>query len=350
MGPRQLNLTLHINERCNLSCRYCYITQKPKAMSLEVAKKAVDWALERGYPETIISFTTAEPLLDLPLVKQVVRYARRRGVRRFDLATNGTLLDAPTLRYCQDNNVVLQISYDGSTPAHDRLRCSRSITSVSRLVEKKLELVQRWYRLHLELRITFTPRTVPFLSRTVRWLVEKQVSRDMRINMVPVVHRTVWTEKDFAVLRREVFACADLFLEYYRRGKKLNLCASECLPLPYHFLSIYRNRDRQEMFCNTGYSILSVDAEGRIWPCYWLGASRFARKDRLCLGSIFEPVFDKARLEGFVPIRRNPFLSCRAWNYLVNRDSGQAVKVYRRYFSCWLAASKYVHSSSEVKV
>ena len=63
------SLTLEINQKCNLSCIYCYLGEKDKSeMPLETATKSIDLAFNNTKihrdKKIWIDFIGGEPLLD----------------------------------------------------------------------------------------------------------------------------------------------------------------------------------------------------------------------------------------------------------------------------------------------
>ena len=62
--PYFCNVCLNLTDSCNLACKYCFVQQKPHFMSLETAKKAVDFmvnnfnkAKELGYGQDQVNLT-----------------------------------------------------------------------------------------------------------------------------------------------------------------------------------------------------------------------------------------------------------------------------------------------------
>ena len=337
-----LNITLHITEKCNLKCKYCYITAKNKSMDWEIAKQAINFVSSLSNKSIILSLTTAEPLLEWALIKRIIEYAEGRGVKRFDLATNGVLLNKNILKYLTKHNVVLQLSFDGRQPEHDSFRFFRNNQKTSQVLDEKLNLIKEHYNNNIEIRVTFVPKTVKYLADTVSYLVEKKFCSKMRINLVPVV-QCRWREVDFRVLSEQLFIIADLFIKSYWDGKPINICSSECIPKQYHLLNIYKYRDSEEMFCNVGHEIISIGPDGKIWPCYWLGASKFRQKNKLCLGQLNNKEINYYKARQLIFPKRSPFLSCRVWNYLLNGDSMEPVYVYKQNYKIWYNVSKYVN-------
>ncbi|WP_418791990.1 radical SAM protein [Phosphitispora sp. TUW77] len=137
-GFRQLILT--VTGTCNLQCRYCINsmiypyseTMPSETMSLQVAKKAVDYYLDniarirRSDPcrTAVITFYGGEPLLQFPLIEEVVRYIREKKVANvlFTISTNGLLLDDKVTDFFVANNFAVWVSLDGPEQQHDRNR------------------------------------------------------------------------------------------------------------------------------------------------------------------------------------------------------------------------------------
>ena len=150
-------LILQVTQQCNLRCGYCsysgkYMGQRSHAnerMSFQTAKKAIDFFLERNneLPEVTISFYGGEPLLEIELIKQCVRYANEQveGKRiKFNTTTNGTLLSDDVVDFLVENDFSVGISLDGSKEEHDKNRKFSNgggsfdiiISNVKRLIER----------------------------------------------------------------------------------------------------------------------------------------------------------------------------------------------------------------------
>lgn len=129
-------LTLQVTQECNFRCSYCSytigdgITQRGHhsiRMSWETAKKAIDfWSKRvRHTNEINLGFYGGEPLLEWPLIKKCVLYAKTKLEGKhitFNMTTNATLLTEEMARFFVDNHVRLTISLDGPKEIHDRNR------------------------------------------------------------------------------------------------------------------------------------------------------------------------------------------------------------------------------------
>ncbi|SHJ70923.1 radical SAM/SPASM domain-containing protein [Desulfofundulus thermosubterraneus] len=117
-------LILLVTTDCNLRCVYCYARggEGREHMTWEVARQAVDYAAARSRSFKI-QFSGGEPLLNLPLVREVVAYVRSRRLSvKLQLQTNGTLITPVVARELKSLGVALGVSLDGRPEINDRLR------------------------------------------------------------------------------------------------------------------------------------------------------------------------------------------------------------------------------------
>lgn len=132
-------LILIVTENCNIRCKYCiYSDNYPhvkgysnKRMSLETAKKAVDYYMElhqkridSGFRrKPIITFYGGEPLLEFELMQQIVNYCKeKKYVPRYFVTTNATLLNDEMINFIIDNEIIVTFSLDGFKENNDRNR------------------------------------------------------------------------------------------------------------------------------------------------------------------------------------------------------------------------------------
>ena len=85
-------LVVNVTNQCNLACTYCYEYgedkivdtengKKPKFMSEETARESVEFMLResRDNPSAHMTFFGGETLLNFPVLKSTIDYARRRA-------------------------------------------------------------------------------------------------------------------------------------------------------------------------------------------------------------------------------------------------------------------------------
>jgi uncharacterized protein len=96
-------------------------------MSEETARHALNIAFESPSKRIKIEFQGGEPLLNFPLIKNIVSAARRQAatvgkVVDFVIASNLALLDDTVLAFCKSNGVLLSTSLDGPADLHNKNR------------------------------------------------------------------------------------------------------------------------------------------------------------------------------------------------------------------------------------
>lgn len=121
---------IHLNRRCNLSCRHCYSASGPgegEALDPGALALLLADAREQGY--TVAAFSGGEPFL-YSRFGEVLTEARRLGFACIGV-TNGTVLDERRQRLLPLFDV-LAVSVDGPEGIHNEIR--RSPTAFSRLL------------------------------------------------------------------------------------------------------------------------------------------------------------------------------------------------------------------------
>lgn len=148
-------LILELTEQCNMRCRYCIYGEhnkhfrnfSPKAMSWEVAKRAVEYARDNSSDKVSISFYGGEPLVQFDLMKKVIEYAQNiiQGKElTFSFTTNLTLVTKEIAEYIASvPKMSVMCSLDGPEDIHDAYRVmkgnqgsfARAIEGLKLLVE-----------------------------------------------------------------------------------------------------------------------------------------------------------------------------------------------------------------------
>jgi His-Xaa-Ser system radical SAM maturase HxsB len=118
--------------RCEHSCPYCQVSRQSTDrskfdMSEETARRALNIAFESPSKRIKIEFQGGEPLLNFPLIANIVSAARTQATTGgkavdFVIASNLALLDDAVLAFCKSNGVLLSTSLDGPANLHNKNR------------------------------------------------------------------------------------------------------------------------------------------------------------------------------------------------------------------------------------
>jgi His-Xaa-Ser system radical SAM maturase HxsB len=118
--------------RCNYSCLYCQASSKKNNntkfdLDLGTAKQIVDFIFSTPNPNIAIEFQGGEPLLNWPVVKFIVEYAKKKNESldknlELRLVSNFSLMDEEKMQFFFDNQVSLCTSIDGPEEVHNKNR------------------------------------------------------------------------------------------------------------------------------------------------------------------------------------------------------------------------------------
>lgn len=119
--------------RCNYNCVYCHASARSAKesrkfdMSRQTAKRTVDFIFKSSNPLLAIEFQGGEPLLNWPVVKFIVEYAREKNKKEkrnleIRLVSNFSLMDEEKLQFFFKSRVALCTSLDGPEDIHNKNR------------------------------------------------------------------------------------------------------------------------------------------------------------------------------------------------------------------------------------
>ena len=110
-----------VSKNCNFRCIYCQagkIEEKQEyKMSKEIAKKAVDIAMQTPSDYLTLEFQGGEPLTNFEVIKYIIDYSKQINTNKiidYNLVSNLTLLDDEMLQYFVENKVMICTSIDGN--------------------------------------------------------------------------------------------------------------------------------------------------------------------------------------------------------------------------------------------
>jgi His-Xaa-Ser system radical SAM maturase HxsB len=118
--------------RCNHNCLYCQVSSrntddKKYDMTPEVARKVVDNAFKSPSPAITIEFQGGEPLLNWPVIKTIVQYAKEKNEQKrkslsIAMVSNFSLMDEQKCNFLLENRVAVNTSLDGPEELHNKNR------------------------------------------------------------------------------------------------------------------------------------------------------------------------------------------------------------------------------------
>ncbi len=177
LHPSTLTAWLHLTDRCNLSCPYCYVHKSAQTMCLETGRASLDLlaaeALRGGYQTLKLKYSGGEATLVFNRLRQLHTYAReatrRAGLElSATLLTNGTRLTPVQADWLAAEGVQVMVSVDGVAEIHDRQR-SASFARVEHTVDGLL--LPRGIRPFISM--TITAQNASGAADLARWCIAR---------------------------------------------------------------------------------------------------------------------------------------------------------------------------------
>lgn len=261
-----MHLTLHLTDRCNLACRYCYHRQGTHEMSLETALAAID-ECTTGDSNPGIIFFGGEPLLKSELIFSIIAECERKSPHRFHykVTTNGTLLTPELIERATAAHLHLAISCDGTPSVQDRHRVTAEGAGSSALVMPNLGAVFA-AQPSAPVMMTVNPDTAADLPDSVRFLRDQGASY-----LIPSVNfHADWSDRARRALRKSYKTLGDWYLDAYRREEKFYFAAFDKRIAS----RIWPGRGTS---CQLARRQISVSPDGTYYPCVqFVGHPEFA--------------------------------------------------------------------------
>jgi uncharacterized protein len=288
-------LVLNVTNQCNLSCTYCYEYgedkivdttkgDKPRFMTEETARASVDFMLRESGPNPVahLTFFGGETLLNFPVLRKTVAYARERAAELgktvdLSLTTNATLLRPETIEFLVANDVGVTISIDGPKEMQDRFRVfSNGTGSYDVVLPKIRDLLARPRRRPIGARVTLTSSTLDV--KRIFWHLTEDVGFD-EVGFAPV---TTAPGRDYAIedggFDRMLEAFRELAAEF--RDRALEGRPHGFSNVKDTLVEIHKGVSKAYP-CGAGLGLLGVATDGAVAPCH-----RFAGSDAHGLGSV----------------------------------------------------------------
>ncbi len=293
--PVVKSICLHVAHDCNLRCEYCFAGTGAfggarTLMEFETGTKAIDFVLEasghRSHCE--VDFFGGEPLLNFPVVKELVHYGREAAAKagksiNFTLTTNAVLLDDEVQTFLEAEDISVVLSLDGRPEVHDRMRpyadgrgsYEEVVPAIRKFVAHRSESSPYAVGKYYYVRGTYTHFNLDF-DRDVLHMAELGIGQ---ISLEPVVagpqDAYAFRDGDLEEVRAAYDRLGEEILARRRQGRDFNffhfnvgLDQGPCLP-------------KRLAGCGAGHEYVAISPEGDLYPCH-----QFVGQQQYKMGSL----------------------------------------------------------------
>jgi His-Xaa-Ser system radical SAM maturase HxsB len=209
--------------RCNHRCLYCQSNAVAMAagretdMTQDTAKKVVDRIFESTSGAITIEFQGGEPLVNWPVVKYIVEYARKKNRKAkknlwINLVSNLSLMDDAKFKFLFDHQVNFCTSLDGPADLHNKNRVFAGGNSHAQTVRWFKKIYRKTLRkmFRIEALLTVTRFSLPRHKEIVDQYVGLGCRGVFLRSLSPLgLAREVWDQIGYT---------ADEFLDFYRKS------------------------------------------------------------------------------------------------------------------------------------
>jgi uncharacterized protein len=287
------SIVLNVTNQCNLSCQYCYEFGEDKIATPEGKKKFMDWdtaqatvdylfAESQGRPSVHMTFFGGETLMNFPLMKQVVTYARQQAAEKgrtieFSLTTNATLLSSTIIEFLAEHGIGVTVSMDGPKEMQDKFRIFANGKGSYDIIKPKVqELIAKHRARPVGARVTMTSGAMDVRQ------IYQHLKHDLGFHEVAFAPVTTSPDRLYAIgepgmdsVLEQFYELADEYLEFALRGEHHGFSnVSDTLAELHQGVN-------KSLPCGAGLGMVGVGPSGDIAPCH-----RFVDSDEHVLGNI----------------------------------------------------------------
>lgn len=221
-----------------------------------------------------INFYGGEPLLSYDLIKRTVSSLNEKNkkfvrVINYSITTNGSLITEEIIRFFNDNKFSVMLSFDGLV--QDISREKNTSEEIVLIIDRLLDCPS----INLEINSVFTPKTINYLSESMKFIIELGVSNvNFSLSLLDL-----WDRMALKKLENELRKLNDFLLGNYKR--------KDAVPV----VNFRRGQEKGIFYCAAGKDRMAITPEGKIWGCF-LFYDYFKRKkdareyDKYCFGNL----------------------------------------------------------------
>ncbi|MGE5340107.1 MAG: radical SAM protein [Candidatus Omnitrophota bacterium] len=245
-------LNLIVTDDCNFACSYCPQRKEKKFMSQNTIRKALEFFSSHMTEDANLGFYGGEPLLAFDHIRYAVSWTQSENRDRqtrwsYSLTTNGSLMTDDVLRFFNDYQFRVSLSFDGLT--QDMQRKNKSADPLRRLIQR----IPEFDGITFAIFSVITPQTVPLLVESVSAIIRTGASE---ISLFISITQP-WSQTQLDELKTEFQKLTDYLVSFYKQTGSIPVVNYRSKP-----------RDPSLKFgCVGGRNQMAISSDERVWGC-----------------------------------------------------------------------------------
>jgi len=275
-------MTLNVAQSCQLKCQYCFASggdygyKSSALMQRNIGIQAVDFFFKIADDNSqtySITFFGGEPLLNWSLIEELTIYAEQEAEKKgkhisFSITTNAIGVDERNAQFMSEHNFSILVSLDGNEEIHNQLRPHRLSDHNSYQETVRGIKILRKYFDTLCCRATVTSLCAD-TKLLETYLLEAGATS---VHLLPICE----DKKSYLSLdsiNQEIYVDSLCYLISEVDGTTVKTVNS--------IMRRIRTKYNRSHSCGFSKNVLTIDTDGRIYPCHRLTAN-----EKFFLGSI----------------------------------------------------------------
>ena len=268
--------------RCNLACRYCFRElgngrEIDHDTMINICDYIVNYCKKYNVSEITLQGWGGEPLLSIDLIKECIRYLRFKDIRVNPvIQTNGLLLNTKKLQELRDEGFSIGVSIDGCRDVHDKHRRDAAGGPTYDLLKTSMCSPENN---NLSVICVNTCHSLGKIKESLEALQDDFGTTSAKFN---IMHPSGGPLDAYALSEKQAAELIDELWDALKEmmGEKEGIYEPNIVDRIINLLS-YGTDMCHSQGCLGGYSFISFDMDGKIYPCETIGSKEN------CIGNIY---------------------------------------------------------------